>query len=79
MVAVASPVAVAVVTADAVELAEPVVDVAGVADDNPDAAVAAVAIAATLAAWTQSLPAPAGALAPVFATATSASNPFFPF
>ena len=52
VVVVASTVAVAVVTPDAVELAEPVVDVAGVADDNPDAAVAAVAIAAALAAGT---------------------------
>ena len=37
VVVVASPVAVAVVMADAVELAEPVVDGSGVADDNPDA------------------------------------------
>ena len=62
VVVVASPVAVAVVMADAVELAEPVVDGSGVADDNPDAAAADVATATALAAGTQSLPAAAGCL-----------------
>ena len=78
VVVVASPVAVAVVMADAVELAEPVVDGSGVADDNPDAAAADVATAAALAAGTQSLPAAAGALAPVFDPASFASNPSSP-
>ena len=79
VVVAASPVEVALVTADALGLAEPLVVAAGVADDNPDAAAAAVATAAALAAGTQSLPAAAGVLAAGFAPDTSASNPSFPF
>ena len=81
---VVSAVAFAVVTADAVELAEPVIATASDDDDNLDAVAAAVDTDTAavhqpsgdfLAGETHPPPAAEGTLTPAFAPATSAPTP----